>query len=129
MGLIMTAIKSARVQKGYSFFGFRGDNRSVSVGTLLDTSSNGLGSFSIIGDSSKLPGVSSIGISNPKDSKSIILSWRAFVSVEYGKSKSLIGGRFAFSGDDVLTARMTGKDYEVKEVVIGGAEVLVVIRN
>jgi hypothetical protein len=128
MRLLMASMENARTQKGYNFFGFRGDTRHISVGMRLNVSSNGLGSLSTFGDSSKLPGVSSVGIQESKNPKKISLSWRAFVSVNYGKNRSLIGGHSASFGDDVLIARMDGKDWEVNEYVIKGADVLIVIK-
>jgi co-chaperonin GroES (HSP10) len=95
---------------------------------ILGSSGNGMGIASIAGSYSRLPGTSTIGIPDPANSKSIALAWRAFTSVAYGKNRSLVGGLSAKEGDDVMTARMDGKDYDVEEYVIKGAEVLAVIK-
>jgi hypothetical protein len=117
-------IKTILNQKNFKYFGFRGDGIKVSVGQILRPSYNGLRGMSIAGDNEYLSGTSTMGIPEPFDDKNIILAWRGFRGLTYGKYFSLVGGRSMEYGDDTTDVYYKGKTYEIEEYIIKDAKVL-----
>jgi hypothetical protein len=120
-------IKKELNHKKLKYFGFRGDSIKVSVGRILRPSYNGLRGMSIAGDEEYLSGTSTMGIPEPFDDKNIILAWRAFRGLTYGKYYSLVGGMSMEYGDDTNDVFYKGKTYEIEEYIIKDAQVLALL--